>query len=79
MEMSKERREYLKQYKKERLKRIPLEVPFDFYERIKAAAKLDGMPVNRYIKAAIIRDIQEKKREIDLLRAKMSGENQEGE
>lgn len=40
-------------YAKKALKRIPLDVPKEDYERIKAAADLEGIAVNRWIKNAI--------------------------
>ena len=40
-------------YAKKALKRIPLDVPKEKYEEIKAAADAADEPVNRYIKNAI--------------------------
>lgn len=53
-------REYLKQYKKENLKRISLNVKSDFYDQIRLAAETDDLSVSRYIKGLIEKDIQEK-------------------
>ena len=53
MAISEERKEYLYEYKKSKLKRIPLDVPIEKYEEIKAAADKLDEPVNRYIKKAI--------------------------
>lgn len=50
MTMTEERKEYLKQYREERLKRIPLDVSVKMYERIKAAADAEGKSVNGMIK-----------------------------
>ena len=44
--MDDERKEYLKQYKKENLKRISLDVNEDFYDQVKLAAKIDGVSVS---------------------------------
>lgn len=58
--MDDERKEYLKQYKKENLKRISLDVKEDFYDQVKLAAKIDGVSVSRYIKGLIAKDINVK-------------------
>lgn len=48
-----DRRARFEQYRKENIKRVPLDMKRDQYERIKAHAVLEGIPVNRYIKEAI--------------------------
>ena len=58
--MDEERKDYLKQYKKENLKRIVLDVKTDVYERVKIAAQADNKSVSRYIKGLIEEDLKEK-------------------
>ena len=53
MALSEERKEYLNDYKKSKLKRIPLDVTKENYEAIKAAADASGEKVNTFIKRAI--------------------------
>lgn len=53
MSMSDERKEYLYEYAKKNLKRIPLDVQREKYEEIKAAADKTGETVNGYIKKAV--------------------------
>ena len=53
MSMTDERKEYIYQYAKENLKRIPLDVPKATYEQIKAHASAHGESVNGFIKRAI--------------------------
>lgn len=53
MALSEERKEYLYEYQKNKLKRIPLDVPKEKYDSIKAAAQNVGESVNGYIKKAI--------------------------
>ena len=53
MALSEERKEYLYDYKKSKLKRIPLDVQKEKYDEIKAAADAVGEKVNSYIKKAI--------------------------
>lgn len=53
MALSEQRKEYLYDYQKAKLKRIPLDVPKEKYEEIKAAAEAAGEKVNGYIKKAI--------------------------
>lgn len=53
MTMTDQRKDYLYNYQKEKLKRIPLDVPKEKYEEIKAAADAAGEKVNGYIKKAI--------------------------
>jgi hypothetical protein len=53
MPMTEERKQFLAEYRKENMKRIPLDVSKDMYEEIKEAARLDGKKVNTFIKAAI--------------------------
>ena len=48
-------------YKANNIKRIPLDVPKDKYETIKAAAEAAGEPVNGYIKRAIDERMQREK------------------
>ena len=50
---TKDRKEYLYDYAKEKLKRIPLDVQKEKYEEIKAAADKASESVNGYIKKAI--------------------------
>lgn len=53
MALTEQRKDYLYNYQKEKLKRIPLDVQKEKYEEIKAAADAAGEPVNGYIKKAI--------------------------
>lgn len=53
MKMSDERKQYLKEYRDEKLKRIPLDVPQSLYERIKAAASAEDKSVNGLIKSLV--------------------------
>ena len=53
MALTEQRKDYLYNYQKEKLKRIPLDVQKEKYEEIKAAADAEGEPVNGYIKKAI--------------------------
>lgn len=62
--MDEERKEYLKQYRKDNLKRIALDVRSDVYEKIKLAAEIDNMSVSRYIKALITADLEQKENSI---------------
>lgn len=50
MSISDKRKEYIYQYQREKLKRIPLDVPKDNYERIKAHSEAQGESVNGFIK-----------------------------
>lgn len=51
--LSDQRKEYLYDYQKSKLKRIPLDVQKEKYEEIKAAADHAGESVNGYIKKSI--------------------------
>ncbi len=53
MPLTEERKEYLKEYQKSKLKRIPLDVTKEKYDEIKTAADSAGESVNEYIKKAI--------------------------
>ena len=53
MALSEERKEYLYDYKKSKLKRIPLDVQKEKYEERATAASKTGESVNGYIKKAI--------------------------
>ena len=52
-EMSPKRKQYLAEYQKSNLKRIPLDVKPEFYEAIKRAADKNDESVNGFIKRAI--------------------------
>lgn len=64
---SKEKREKFEQYRKEHLKRVPLDMQRHEYDRLKAHAVMAGVPVNRYIKDALAArmDKEDKKEGID--------------
>lgn len=51
--MNEKRKEYLKEYRKNKLKRIPLDVSPQLYEQIKAAADKEGESVNGLIRHAV--------------------------
>lgn len=53
MAMSDQRKEYLYKYQKDKLKRIPLDMPISDYEQIKAHAETLKESVNGFIKRAI--------------------------
>ena len=59
--MTTNRTEYQLAYAKEKLKRIPLDVQIDDYNRIKAAATASGESVNGYIKKAVNTRIESEK------------------
>lgn len=58
MAMTQERKEYLYDYQKKKLKRVPLDVTKEFYETIFTHAKNKKMSVNGYIKEAIAEKIE---------------------
>lgn len=53
MSLTEQRKDYLYEYQKTKLKRIPLDVTKEKYEEIKEAADNAGESVNGYIKKAI--------------------------
>lgn len=53
MALSDKRKESMYNYAKKNLKRIPLDVPKEKYDVIKAAATAAGESVNGYIKKAV--------------------------
>lgn len=53
MALSEQRKEYLYEYQKTKLKRIPLDVTKEKYEQIASAAASTNETVNGYIKKAI--------------------------
>lgn len=53
MALSEQRKEYLYEYQKTKLKRIPLDVQKEKYEQIAVAAAAKNEKVNEYIKKAI--------------------------
>ena len=57
MAMSDKRKEYLYDYQKAKLKRIPLDVPVSEYEKIKTHADKHSESVNGFIKRAIAETI----------------------
>lgn len=61
MTMSDNRKEYLYKYQKEKLKRVPLDVPIEKYEEIKQASSQVGESVNGYIKKAIEQRLESNK------------------
>ena len=57
MGMSEERKAYLYDYQKRKLKRVPLDLTKEDYDAVSDAAKTAGMSVNGYIKSAIFEKI----------------------
>lgn len=53
MVMQDKRKEYLKEYRKKNIRRIPLDVDHDFYIRVQQHAYSDGRSVNGYIKRVL--------------------------
>ena len=53
MAITAKRKETMIEYAKRNIKRVPLDVQKDQYERIKTAAEMAGQSVNGYIKKAI--------------------------
>ena len=53
MPMTEKRKESMYEYARKNIKRVPLDVQKEQYERIKAAADAAGESVNGYIKRAI--------------------------
>lgn len=53
MSLSEQRKEYLYEYQKSKLKRIPLDVTREKYDEIAATAEHAGKSVNGFIKEAI--------------------------
>ncbi len=58
---TKNRTSYLNEYTRSHYKRISLNLKFDEYEALKAAADACNEPVNTYIKKAINERIQKQK------------------
>ena len=65
MPMEESRKQYLKEYKKNCLKRIPFEIPTELYERVKIAAEFQELSVNRYIRHALEQDLKQLDYRID--------------
>ena len=59
-ELTEARKEYLKEYRKKNIRRIPLEVTHEFYARIKAYANERGRSVNNTIKFLLEDDLRRK-------------------
>ena len=59
MTYNENKKKYDIQYAKEKLKRVPLNLQKEQYERLKAAADAAGLPVNTYIKK-VLEDAMEK-------------------
>ena len=50
MAMTEDRKEYLKKYRKEKLKRVPLDLSLAEYARLKKAAEINEKTVNGMLK-----------------------------
>lgn len=50
---------YRNEYAKKNYKRIPLNVSFDLYDRLKSKCDSLGVPVNTYIKQLLENDLSE--------------------
>lgn len=67
MKTTAENKAKLEQYKKEHIKRVPLDMQKTLYDRLKAHAVMSEIPINRYIKESIIErmDKEDKREGID--------------
>jgi len=64
MSYTKESYESSKKYKEKNIKRVPLDMQIDMYDKIKQAAEMNGETVNGFIKKAIaerLRDVSQAK------------------
>ena len=61
MAVSEKRKEYLKEYREKRIRRIPLDVSPKMYKQIKVAADADGKSVNEWIRLAVAVQLVRKK------------------
>lgn len=61
MTYNENKRKYNDKYKKEHMKRIPLDVQKSKYEEIKSAADNSGESINGYIKTAIDQRLESEK------------------
>lgn len=77
MAMSDQRKEYLYKYQKDKLKRIPLDVPIPDYERIKAHAEGRNESVNGFIKRAIAKTIEQEEAASQTTKLPQSTEKEE--
>lgn len=51
-------KEYITEYRKSHIKRVPLDMQIEDYTRLKEAAEKQGEKVNQYIKIAIQQRIE---------------------
>lgn len=58
MTMTEKRKEYLYNYQKEKLKRVPLDLKKEEYEKLLISASAAGTSINGYIKQAITEKIE---------------------
>lgn len=61
MPLSAEKKEFFDSYRKEKLKRVPLDVTHEMYASIKENAEEAEMSVNGYIKSLIAEDTATRK------------------
>ena len=66
MVMSDERKEYLRQYRKEKLKRIPIDYSLSYYERLKIVAELTNTTVIKFIKAAVNEALEKNEKKLHI-------------
>lgn len=61
LKMTEDRKEYLYKYQKEKLKRVPLDLPINDYKILAETAAAAEMSINGYIKMAISEKIEREK------------------
>lgn len=58
MPISEKRKQYLTEYRKKKIKRVPFDIPVELYEQIKNAAEENGETVNGFIKRVVQESIK---------------------
>ena len=77
--MTEESKAKLEQYKKEHIKRVPLDMQKSMYERLKAHAALAGVPINRYIKDTLEERMDKEDKKLGISKDTLFRVNEKGQ
>ena len=74
-----EKKRKFEQYRKEHLKRVPLDMQKTEYERLKVHAAMTGVPINKYIKETLTARMDKEDKKLGISKDALFRVNEKGQ